>query len=228
MNRQTNRKYGWWIVLACCMAACSKEAPGTAPQPKATSRLMMVHPSPYAPALDIRSVFTDTFLVNKQPVIYPGLLEYAHVPAGNRWMFVQQSGTPISSFGVGLYFKPGASYTYVFQRQLLYEDDLTPPADGYARIRVLNNCSYIRPLDCIIRNGDTLAKAIAYCRLTNFQAVRAGACQLDIQDTDASHAYKTGLQTTLDAGKIYTLMITTVPVADTSRILVGTQLIANN
>lgn len=212
--------------------ACSKEAPDSAPSPRATSGLMVILPSPYSPAFDIRTVWADTFLVNNQPVVYPGLLQYAPVPSGNRALFVQLSGTGAwFSNGGGTppigYFKPGASYTYIQQTQVLKEDDLTPPAAGYANIRVLQVASYARPLDCIIHNGDTLVKAVASWVCGNFVPVKAGDYQLDLLDSDAPHTFKTSLQTRLNAGKIYTLLAMGLPVADSGRVVIGAKLITN-
>lgn len=234
MNRQKNNIYIWLglAVLMTGAAACAKKAPETPPPSRQTSGLMVVLSSPYSQAFDIRTVWADTFLVNKEPVVYPGLLQYTSVPSGTRALFVQISGTgATSSVGGGTvpiyYFKPGASYTYIQQTFTLQEDDLTPPAAGYAKIRVLQAADYARKLDCIIHNGDTLTKAASPWVCTAFVPVKAGDYQLDLLDSDAPHTFKTSLQTSLDAGKTYTLLVIGVPVADTSSVQIGAKLITN-
>jgi hypothetical protein len=191
---------------------------------------MVILPSPYSPAFDIRTVWADTFQVNKEPLVYPGLLQYASVPSGNRVLFAPLSGTwavPLNGGGLTTYFRPGASYTYIQQSYTLTEDDLTLPAAGYAKVRVLQAASYAKRLDCIIHNGDTLVKAAAPWVCTDFVPVKAGDYQLDLLDSDAPHTFKTSLQTRLNAGKIYTLLAVGLPVADTSRVVIGAKLITN-
>jgi len=230
MNRQKNKTYRWLAVLLVCAAACSKEAPQTAPPLPLTSRLMVILADPYGQAMDFRAVYADTFRINKQPVTYPGLLQYTSVPSGTRWLFAQLSGTSAGSlFPPGYYFKPGVSYTYVWSKQYnaRIEDDLTMPAAGYANLRVLQVAGYSRKIDCIIHNGDTLSKGMKYLFPTGFMPVKAGSYQLDLRDSEAPHTYKISLQTRLEAGRIYTLLVTGIPAADTSRVLMGAQLIIN-
>jgi hypothetical protein len=225
------------IVIAAVilvMVACRK-SPATAPSvpPNTSVRIMVLQPSPYEPAVDLFSVSADTFKINTTPVAYPGMRSYMPAPSGIRWLYVRESES-FAVFHTGpVNFKPGASYTIQSAYYPLYppsphEDDLSLPPDGYARIRVIQGAIYGRLLDCLARDGDTLAKRLNYLDIADFKPVKAGSYTFDLRDSDTPNTYKTSLQATLEAGKIYTILAKTLPVPDTSRIVVGMDLINNN
>ena len=207
--------------------------------PKSTTdsaRLMILLTSPYLPALDFFLAYTDTFKINKGPLGYPGMRQYVSVPPGIQYFYVYLSGTYAGiSVSQPYDLKPGASYTLMnptthdnFGFQKFMQDDLSLPTDGYARVRVIQGATYGGPLDIFIHGGDTLAKGVSYNGVTTFLPVKAGSYTFDVRDSQSPYVFKTSLQATLEAGKSYTLLGKTVPVADTSRIVVGLDLINNN
>lgn len=224
----------WHLLLAVCLipgAACRKTAAKpSAGSEAADSRMMVLETSPYWPAVDLYLVNLDTFRINDGPFTYPGMRQYVTVPSGRRWWFVNISGAfSGSQSGAPLILKAGASYTLFnpIDVGLLIEDDLSLPPDGYARVRVIQGATYGAALDFLIQGGDTLAKGVSFKAVTDFRLVKAGDHTIQVRDSQSPYAFKTSLQTTLQSGKNYTLLGKTMPVADTSRIIVGVDLIEN-
>lgn len=218
--------------------ACRKSTPAAPPKSTSDSaRLMILLTSPYLPVLDFFLAYTDTFKINKGPLGYPGMRQYVSVPSGIQYFYVYLSGT-YAGIAVSQPYdiKPGASYTLMnpttldnfgFGRKFV-QDDLSLPPDGYARVRVIQGATYGGPLDIIIHDGDTLARGANYNDVTAFLPVKAGGYTFDVRDSQSPYIFKTSLQATLEAGKNYTLLGKTILVADTSRIVVGMDLIENN
>ncbi len=99
-------------------------------------------------------------------------------------------------------------------------DDLTPPAGGAARIRVLPAASSAPTVDVQAVDGPVVANAAAFGRVTDYATVPAGAWTLEASSMGAAVA-----DTDLDlaGGAVYTLLVldssaglTVAPVVDAS------------
>lgn len=221
-------------VLLLLAAACHKSPPAPPSKPAMDSaKVMVLLTSPYLPALDMYLVNRDTFKLNTGPLAYPGVRRYVSVPAGLQWLYIYLAGTYSGMHTLQPYnLLSGGSYTvlnpYDYGSLNIVQDDLSAPPEGYARVRVIQGATYGGTLNVIASSGDTLAKRMNYKDVTAFMSIRAGNYTFDVKDGASLYVFRTSLQATLKAGKTYTLLGKTIAVADTSRIVVGLDLINNN
>lgn len=92
-------------------------------------------------------------------------------------------------------------------RVQVLDDDLTPPAEGEARVRLLPAASSVPELTVTAVGGPTLAQDIAYATPSGYAGVPAGPWQLDIDPAIASLVPDTSAQVDLAAGGVYTLLV---------------------
>jgi hypothetical protein len=84
----------------------------------------------------------------------------------------------------------------------IIEDDRTLPADGKAKLRVVQAAQ--RTLDVSIADGPVIASGIAFTTATGYQGVDPGAKTLRVQPTGGR---ATTVQATMTAGSIYSLLV---------------------
>ena len=215
--------------------ACKKTGVEVPPAPGAPgSHLMVLQPNPYLlNNIDIYSMYMDTPRLNTQPIIWPGLTQYINAPSGNRWLMATLAGQRAQYYLLPFYFKPGGSYTAYnvdqmssgYSNYAFVEDDLTDPAPGYAKIRMIQGCRGTDvteagrdiTVDWMIHNGETLAKRLGFRSnlgssvpgykkdTTSFRQLPVGDYWFDVKNSDAPNLFRASLQGTLKPGGVYTL-----------------------
>jgi hypothetical protein len=232
--------YGLFLVVLTLTGACRKSTPAVPPAAQDSAHFMLLQPNPYLPLLDIYSVYMDTAKLNRSPIAYPGTSVYGNTPSGTRYLFCGPSGTLAQYFSIFKYFKPGAYYTF-YSVDMMFsigtpnlafvEDDLSAPAAGYAKIRMIQGVDFNHRLNWIIHGGDTLGRGLGYrdqySDTTSFRQIPAGGYLFDLNDYDAPNTFRASLQTTLEAGKIYTLFSKMLPAPDSLQVNIQLQLIHN-
>lgn len=235
--------------------ACKKTGVEAPPAPGVPpARLMILQPNPYLHDMDMYSVYMDTPRLNAQPIVWPGLMQYVNAPSGNRWLTATLADQYAQYYMWPFYFRPGASYTVYSADQIraggsnfaFVEDDLSDPAPGYAKIRMIQGCrgSSVTDagrditVDWMIHNGGTLAKRLGYRSnyepsqpgykrdTTSFRQLPVGDYWFDVKNSDAPNTFRASLQGTLKPGGVYTLFSYGIMQEDRSLIM-GLTLIQN-
>jgi Domain of unknown function (DUF4397) len=215
-----------FLSLLTMVGACRKSTPDEPVEASPNARVMFLQPNPYFPAMDLYSAYVDTFKVNTSPVSWPGALTYMTAPSGVRLFTCNKTGTTVSYLQVNYYFHPDSSYTIVNQTGII-KDDLSAPADGYAKVRLIQGAIYVHNMNWMVHGGDTLAKGIGYGNVIDFRPIKAGDYVFDLHDFDAPYSFDASLQVTLEAGRIYTILALMEPTADSVALKIGMKLFTN-
>ncbi|MFC3687239.1 DUF4397 domain-containing protein [Aquipuribacter hungaricus] len=183
--------------------------------------LRPAHLVPDLGAMDIRlSPFTDeggTTPAEDKPLLettaaYGAVGQYGPVPAGSYAVSVRPAGTPVSEpalLSLTIDLEPGAAYTVAglgtkdAPRLERLVDDLTPPAQGTAKVRLLPASLAAPTVDVQAEGGPVLAQGAALGQPTSYAAAPAGSWTISARGASASGS--TAL--TLDPGTVYTLLV---------------------
>lgn len=198
-------------------------------------RVMVVHASPDAPAVDIR--------VNNQ-VAVSGLAfltntPYVPVAVGNNNIRVSPAGASVDVINANVPFMAGRNYT-VFAvdsvskiKAALVEDNLTAPAAGKSHIRFFHFSPNAPAVDIAITGGPvvfanrTFNDQAANPNLASFTPVDAGTYNLEVRLAGTNTVVLAIPGVPVAAGKIYTVYAKGT-VGGTGAQALGAQLIANN
>jgi len=219
-------------VIFLCLISCNKqgkpEVPAASPD---SARIMLLQPWPLNPPLDLYSVNMDTAKIGTA-ITYPGISSYVGMPSGTRFLSCMLAGTFATYFSNQVfYFKPGGNYTICFLSGsgVPMEDDLSAPAAGKAKLRMLYACNYVNPTSLTIHGGDTLASGLHYFGpdTATFRELTPGNYLFDLHDDTPPYVFKASLNASLQAGHIYTVYANNLPVDDPNTVRIGMQLILN-
>lgn len=126
------------LSLGIVGSACSDDDPAS-PTPT-TANVRVVHASPDAPNVDV--LVDDAVVLTDVP--YQAVSSYVAVPAGTRNVKVNATGTATTVINADLALSAGASYTVMATglvaaiQPLVLEDDLSNPAAGNAKVRLVH------------------------------------------------------------------------------------------
>jgi hypothetical protein len=130
-------KFTGALVAVLAITGCDDDDPVS---PSATAQLRVVHASPDAPAVDV--------LVDNAPVLtnvpFKGSSAYLSVPSGSRNLKVRAAGTSTVVIDANANVAAGEAYTVFAAGRvasiapLVLEDDLTNPAAGNVRLRLVH------------------------------------------------------------------------------------------
>jgi hypothetical protein len=196
-------------LTALVASGCSDDSNG----PNATAQLRVVHGSPDAPAVDV--------LVDGQPVLtgvaYLGASNYLSVSAGTRNIKVNAAGTATTVIDASL-TKVANTATTVLATNLLANieplvltDDLTDPAAGNIKLRLVHGAPNVGEVDVYITapgadiGAETPAlTAVPFKGASGYLEVPAGQYQVRVTPTGTKTvAIDTGALT-FTAGQIRT------------------------
>jgi hypothetical protein len=136
----------------------------------------VAHFSPDAPAVDVY-VDGDKVLSG---VKYPAVSKYLEVPAGSHDLEVRPAGAAASSDPVikaTAQVKGGAAYTVAAVGALadiqgkIFPDDLSAPASGKAKVRVIHAAPEVPAVDVAVKDGPTLFEGAKFPSATDYAAV---------------------------------------------------------
>jgi hypothetical protein len=174
----------------------------------------LAHLSPDTPAVD---VYVDDLSGKVKSLEFDGVAygvvsQYLSMPTGTYAVSMRKAGAPKTEkpvlttqvtvgeskaytvAGVGRFAELGLK---------IFEDDITAPADGQAKIRVVQASAKAPEVD--VATGDaTIADNVAFATTTDYQSVQPGDLQLKLQPTGAQATTST---VKLDGGSTYTLLV---------------------
>lgn len=208
-------------TLTALAAVGLTAAPASATSASETAYLRPAHLIPELGAMDIRlSPFSgeggDT-APEEQPVLettaaYGSVGAYGDFPAGSYAVSVRPAGTPVSEpplLSLTLDIEAGEAYTVAGlgtkddPRLQVLEDDLTPPGDGSANVRVVAASLAAPTVDVEAVSGAILGTDIALGTATDYTNVPAGPWTLRAQGEDVEGS----TELVLDSGTVYTLLV---------------------
>jgi hypothetical protein len=206
-----------WIFATCLavlFTACKNDDDVMEP---ATAKVMVVHASPDAPAVDL---YVDNAKVNTTALAYPGNTGYLTVNAGDRNFKVNPTGTTTTVIDANVTLTANMAYS-VFAydsvskiKPLVVADDLTTPAAGKAHIRFLHLSPNAPAVTVGVQNGATFTPvfsnrsfetATSAAANQAFTPVDAGTYTFQVQLAGDGTPVLTVPNVALEAGKIYTV-----------------------
>lgn len=199
------------------------------PVEKKYARVMAIHASPDAPAVDIW--VDDTR--GAEGLAFPSNTGYLEVEAGERRVRVNASGSAASVIDAMVNLERDKSYS-VFAtgilddlQPLVLEDNLAAPADGKAHVRFVHLSPDAPAVDIALKDGPVLIPNKAFREHIDFTPLDAGAYDLEVRvaDTDVVALPLPGIR--LEAGKIYTVFARGLLAGDGDKAL-GAEVIIHN
>jgi hypothetical protein len=181
----------------------------TQAQSAADTRIRFAHFSVDAEGVDI---YIDG---NKkmQRVPYQAVTDYISVPAGKHTIEARGEGQPQTApavFEVAPDLGGGKSFTVAALGPVaniqakVFEDDLTPPAAGKSKIRVIHAADGVGAVDVGVKDGDVLFPRLDAGAISTYLEVPAGQYALQVRATGTQESLfdKT---VTVNASGIYTI-----------------------
>jgi hypothetical protein len=148
------------------------------------SRLRAVHASPDAPNVDI--LVDDTIVLSD--AAFTEFLDYTTVPAGDRNIKVNGTGSPASVIDVTVPLAGGTNYTVLAVNfvaniePLLLVDNTTPPAPDNAKVRVVHASPDAPNVDVLVDDTIVLTD-VAFKEFSDYLEVSAGARNFKVNET---------------------------------------------
>jgi hypothetical protein len=221
------------ILIATMLSGCKKDDPNSG-----NSRLLFVHASPDAPAVD---VLIDNNKINSIALAYPNNTSYTTVSAGTRNLKINAAGTSTTAVEGNITIEKDKAYSvYAINRlssiaAIATEDDLTSPASGKAHIRFLHLSPGTPNVTVGTVSGSTFtalytnrafetqASANAY---SGFTPIDAGTYNFEVRVAGTSGLLLAVPGVVLQAGKVYTVIARGVVGSPTTPL--GASLITHN
>jgi hypothetical protein len=174
----------------------------------------LAHLSPDTPAVD---VYVDDLSGKVKSLEFDGVAygvvsQYLSMPTGTYAVSMRKAGAPKTEkpvlttqvtvgeskaytvAGVGRFAELGLK---------IFEDDITAPADGQAKVRVVQ--ASVKAPEVDVATGDaTIADNVTFATTTDYQSVQSGDLQLKLQPTGAQATTST---VKLEGGSTYTLLV---------------------
>lgn len=203
-------------LLAALIVAVATGLAGAAPASAASDgHLRLAHLSPDTPKVD---VYLTAVSGRPAPQKFPGvgygvMSAYLALPAGEYSVAMRKAGAAASTPAVlstSLMVAAGHSYTvagvgrYADLGLKVFDDDLTAPAAGHSRIRVIHASVRAPSLDLSLVDGPTLATGATFATTSDYQDVPSGTWTLRMRPKSGTPA---DVKLKLAAGSVYSLLI---------------------
>ena len=188
------------------------------------AHVRVAHLSPDAPNVDV--------YVNGEPALtdvpYTTISEYLPLPAGTQQVTVYATGdttTPVIDTPVEL--AAGGAYTVAAVGLLadesltaqVYEDDLSAPAEGNSKVRVVHASPDAGPVDIVPRGGDALVSGLEFPSASPYAEVPAGTYTLDVNAAGTDQTALTVPDAALASGANYSAFAVGTVYADSLQVL---------
>ncbi len=197
--------------------------------PAAQARVMAVHASPDAPAVDL---LVDNVIAGTN-LAFPNNTGYLGLSAGAHNVKVNVAGTTTTVINADVTLAAGANYS-VFAcdsvaqiSAVVLTDDLTTPATGKAHVRFVHLSPDAPAVDVAVVGGPVLFPNTAFKGSTAFTPVDAGTYNLEVRLAGTGTVVLTVNNVALQAGKIYTVFARGFAGGSGAQAL-GAQIIVNN
>lgn len=175
-----------------------------------TAKVRVLHASPDAPAVDVYVNGNQT-LTN---VPFFTASNYLDLPAGSYRVQVAPTGQPASAavIDANVTIEAGKAYTVAATGLVaniqgsVIEDNLAAPAAGQAHVRVYHFAPDAPAVDIQLADGTKLIQNLAFPNASDYLPVPAGTYDLQVVPAGGSDVVINLPGTTLEAGKIYSVV----------------------
>lgn len=217
------------ILSAVALTGCGSDNRSNPLAPVAPARVMAVHASPDAPAVDL---IVDG-AVAATGLAFANNTVYLEVASGTRNVKVNVAGTTTTVINASLPVTSGSSYT-VFASDVVASispvvltDDLTAPAAGNAHVRFVHLSPDAPAVDVAVQGGPVLFANKTFKEYTPFTPVAAGTYDLEVRPAGSATVVLPLNGIVLQPGKIYTVFAKGLLAGSGGQAL-GAQIIVNN
>jgi len=197
------------LVAALAAAGCSDDDDNKSNPlaPAQSARVMAIHASPDAPAVDllVDNVIAGTGLA------FPNNTGYLNVTPGTRNIKVNLTGTSTTAIEANVPVTGGMDYS-VFAvdsaaviTAIVLTDDLSTPAAGKAHVRFVHLSPNAPAVDVALQGGAVVFANKAFKEFTPFTPLDAGTYDLEVRLQGTSTVVLPLPGIMLQAGKIYTV-----------------------
>ncbi|MFG1652048.1 DUF4397 domain-containing protein [Micromonospora sp. NPDC049275] len=198
------------LLLGTALAAATA-APASA---DTVGYVRLAHLSPDTPAVDVYLAAPDA----AKPKVFPGVgygvvSDYLKLPPGRYAVAMRVAGTPASEPPVlttEVAVVSGRAYTVAGVGRhadlglRVLTDDLSAPAQGRAKVRVVQASVRTPVLDVAAADGPTIADGVQFATTTDYQQVEPGAWRLRLTGAGGP---STDAEVRLTGGAVYSLLV---------------------
>ncbi|MFF5172035.1 DUF4397 domain-containing protein [Micromonospora sp. NPDC000089] len=203
---------GGALLLGAALSTAAAAPAGAAPQDVGYVRL--AHLSPDTPAVDVYLTPPGATKPRVfQAVAYGAVSNYLTLPTGRYAVAMRKAGAPESQPPVlttEVAVDGGAAYTvagvgrYADLGLRVLSDDLSAPAGGQAKVRVVQASVRAPVVDVAATDGPAIADAVRFASTTDYRQVEPGRWRLRL---GGGNGPSTETEVTLDAGRVYSLLV---------------------
>lgn len=182
---------------------------GAASAATTDSMVRVAHLSPDAPNVDVYVNSAKTL----SDVSYKTVSKYLSVPAGQYRFEVRPAGADASTKAVidaSSTLTAGKAVTVAAVGALasikgqIYNDDISAPASGKAKVRVVHAAVDVPAVDVAVAGGPTLFSGATFPQATAYAEVAAGSYNLEVRPAGTQNALLKATQA-VQAGSVYTV-----------------------
>ncbi len=213
MRTKINSSFKFMAILMVALStvlsfsSCDDDDDNTA-TPVGSGKLMIIHASPDAPAVDL---LLDGTKLNSSDVNYIDYTPYISATAGTRVLKVNVAGTSTTALQANLSVVNGKNYS-VFAIDsvsklsgLVVEDNLSTPASGKAHVRFIHLSPDAPAVDVAVTGGGVVFGNKNFKDFTAFTPLDANTYNLEVRLAGTSTVVLPLPGIVLTAGKIYTV-----------------------
>ena len=205
MKNQTIYSFAMAAFVASALFLSSCEEDPIVPAPD-QGRILVVHASPNAPAVDL---LVDNTKVGTA-LAYPNNTPYLDVVVGKRNIKVNVTGTSTSAINVDFDVAKNVNYT-IFAADsvskitpVVFTDDLTTPAVGKAHVRVIHMAPNAPKVDVWIDNAKVLS-GVRFKEASTFTPLSSGTHTFEVKLENTNTVVISVPNYNLAEKKIYTI-----------------------
>jgi hypothetical protein len=194
------------------------------------SRVMFVHASPDAPAVDIYAGWRPV----ASRLGFPDNTPYRYTLPGPRTVRVNVAGTMTTVIKADVTLRPRTFYSVFAVNEvakiepLVLVDDLTPPAPGKVKVRFVHLSPNAPAVDIAVAGGGPVVfPNVAFKGATEFASIPAGTYNLEVRVAGSPDPVLGLPPITVEDGKIYTVFAKGFLGGSGSQAL-GAQIISNS
>ncbi|MFC8620596.1 DUF4397 domain-containing protein [Micromonospora purpureochromogenes] len=203
---------GALLLGAALTAAATPPARAAAPQDVGYVRL--AHLSPDTPAVDVYLSAPGAAEPRVFPAVGYGVVsDYLTLPTGRYAVAMREAGAPASQPPVlttEVAVEAGAAYTVAGVGRhadlglRVLADDLSAPAPGQAKVRVVQASVRAPVIDVAATDGPAIADAVRFATTTDYREVEPGRWRLRL---GGDNGPTTDAEVTLSGGRVYSLLV---------------------
>jgi Domain of unknown function (DUF4397) len=198
------------LIAASALVAAAAGFGGPRAAAQEEAKIRVGHFSPDAPPVDIYLDNRKTFA----QVRFPLMSAYTPVAAGKHVIDIRAAGSAATDpalISVNAELKAGKPYLVAALgpaaalQGALIDDDLTPPAKGKSKVRVIHAAVGGDNVDVVVAGSTTLFKDVAFGKAAPYSEVEATKYDLSVRKTGTTDQI-VGKVVTLQSGGVYTIV----------------------